>query len=84
MELLCIDNNQMSESLFELIKKTTKKNPNQVVSAYKDNVAFIDGPLVKQFAPKSGHKPSIYQETDLNTVISLKAETHNFQPQWNL
>ena len=73
-----IDNNQMSESLFELIKKTTKKNPNQVVSAYKDNVAFIDGPLVKQFAPKSGHKPSIYQETDLNTVISLKAETHNF------
>ena len=68
----------MSESLFELIKKTTKKNPNQVVSAYKDNVAFIDGPLVKQFAPKFGHKPSIYQETDLNTVISLKAETHNF------
>ncbi len=73
-----IDNNQMSESLFELIKKTTKKNPNQVVSAYKDNVAFIDGPLVKQFAPKFGHKPSVYQETDLNTVISLKAETHNF------
>ncbi len=73
-----IDNNQMSESLFELIKKTTKKNPNQVVSAYKDNVAFVDGPLVKQFAPKFGHKPSKYQETDLNTVISLKAETHNF------
>ena len=42
-----IDNNQMSESLFELIKKTTKKNPNQVISAYKDNVAFIDGPVVK-------------------------------------
>ena len=73
-----IENNQMSESLFELIKKTTKKNPNQVVSAYKDNVAFVDGPLVKQFAPKFGHKPSVYQETDLNTVISLKAETHNF------
>ena len=68
----------MSESLFELIKKTTKKNPNQVVSAYKDNVAFVDGPIVKQFAPKFGHKPSVYQETDLNTVISLKAETHNF------
>ena len=60
-----IENNQMSESLFELIKKTTKKNPNQVVSAYKDNVAFVDGPLVKQFAPKFGHKPSLYQETDL-------------------
>ncbi|MGB5463210.1 MAG: phosphoribosylformylglycinamidine synthase, partial [Aureibaculum sp.] len=60
------------------IKKTSKINPNDIVSAYKDNVAFIKGPLVEQFAPRSADKPDFYQVTDFNSVISLKAETHNF------
>jgi Phosphoribosylformylglycinamidine (FGAM) synthase, synthetase domain len=68
----------MSNSLFQLIKKTTKQNLNYVVSAYKDNVAFIEGPTIKQFAPEHGHKPSTYKESNFKSVISLKAETHNF------
>ena len=73
-----IDGQQMPSSLFKLIKKTSKEHPNQIVSAYKDNVAFIKGPVVTQFAPKSADKPDYYQNKDFNSVISIKAEAHNF------
>ena len=73
-----IDGEKMPSSLFKLIKKTSKKNPNEIVSAYKDNVAFVNGPVVTQFAPKSADKPDYYQNKDFNSVISIKAETHNF------
>jgi phosphoribosylformylglycinamidine synthase len=36
-----------------MIKKTSLENPNDIVSAYKDNVAFVKGPRVEQFAPKA-------------------------------
>ena len=73
-----IDGEKMPSSLFKLIKETSKENPNEIVSAYKDNVAFVNGPLVTQFAPKSPDKPDYYQNKDFNSVISIKAETHNF------
>ncbi|MBQ4549238.1 MAG: phosphoribosylformylglycinamidine synthase [Bacteroidales bacterium] len=73
-----IDGQEMPTSLFALIKKTSKENPNRLVSAYKDNVAFILGPKVEQFAPKTQHQADFFQIQDIDTVISLKAETHNF------
>ncbi|QXP57839.1 phosphoribosylformylglycinamidine synthase [Cellulophaga sp. HaHa_2_95] len=73
-----IDGKEKSSSLFKLIKKTSKENPGTIVSAYKDNVAFVAGPKVVQFAPKSADKPDFYEEKDFDSVISLKAETHNF------
>lgn len=73
-----IDGEQMPSSLFKLIKKTTAENPNGVVSAYKDNVAFFKGPKVTQFAPQSEDKPDFYKTTEFDSVLSLKAETHNF------
>ncbi len=73
-----IDSKEKEETLFQLIKKTSKENPNRIVSAYKDNCAFIDGPKVEQFAPKTQDKPDYFEVTDIDTVISLKAETHNF------
>ncbi|WP_108869891.1 phosphoribosylformylglycinamidine synthase [Aquimarina aquimarini] len=73
-----IDGKEQPSSLFKLIKKTSETHPNDIVSAYKDNVAFIKGPKVTQFAPKTADKPDFYQETEFNSVISLKAETHNF------
>jgi phosphoribosylformylglycinamidine synthase len=73
-----IDGKEMPSSLFKLIKKTSAENPNDIVSAYKDNVAFVKGPNVKQWAPKSADKPDWYEEKDFESVISLKAETHNF------
>src|SRR5690554_7191803 len=73
-----IDGEEKPTSLFKLIKKTSEVNPNDIVSAYKDNVAFIQGPIVEQFAPKSADKPDFFQTKDFESVISLKAETHNF------
>lgn len=73
-----IDGQEKSSTLFQLIKKTSRENPNYLVSAYKDNVAFIKGPRVEQFAPATGDKPDYFQVTDFDSVISLKAETHNF------
>jgi len=73
-----IDGQEQPSSLFKLIKKTSAENPNDIVSAYKDNVAFIKGPKVQQFAPKSADKPDFYETKDFDSVISLKAETHNF------
>ncbi|MGO1595330.1 MAG: phosphoribosylformylglycinamidine synthase [Sphingobacterium sp.] len=73
-----IDGQAQQSSLFKLIKKTSETNPNGIVSAYKDNVAFVQGPRVTQFAPKTADKPDFYEEKDFDSVISIKAETHNF------
>jgi phosphoribosylformylglycinamidine synthase len=73
-----IDGKEMGESLFALIKKTSKVNPNKLVSAYKDNVAFVMGPEAEQFAPASQDKADYFEVRDIHTVLSLKAETHNF------
>ena len=73
-----IDGEEKPTSLFKLIKETSKQHPNSIVSAYKDNVAFIKGPIVEQFAPKSADKPDYYTKEDFESVISIKAETHNF------
>lgn len=73
-----IDGTEKPISLFKLIKKTSETNPNEIVSAYKDNVAFLKGPKVVQFSPKTADKPDFYEEKEFESVISLKAETHNF------
>ena len=73
-----IDGKEMESSLFAMIKKTTKENPNKILSAYKDNVAFSQGPVIEQFAPKDQSTSDYFQVKDVESVISLKAETHNF------
>ena len=73
-----IDGKEMESSLFNMIKKTTKENPHKILSAYKDNVAFSQGPVVEQFAPKDQSTSDYFQVKEVESVISLKAETHNF------
>ncbi len=73
-----IDGEEKPTSLFKLIKKTSETHPNEIVSAYKDNVAFIQGPVVEQFAPRTADKPDFFETKNFESVISLKAETHNF------
>ena len=73
-----IDGKEMPSSLFAMIKKTTQENPHQIISAYKDNVAFAQGPVVEQFAPKDQSTSDYFAIKDIESVISLKAETHNF------
>ncbi len=73
-----IDGEEKDCSLFQLIKKTSKENPNEIVSAYKDNVAFLKGPRLTQFAPRTPDRPDFYEKKEFDSVLSLKAETHNF------
>ena len=73
-----ISGEEQGSTLFQLIKKTTSENPNKVVSAYKDNCAFLQGPVVEQFAPATQDKPDYFTIRDYESVLSLKAETHNF------
>ncbi|HNY02076.1 MAG TPA: phosphoribosylformylglycinamidine synthase [Bacteroidales bacterium] len=73
-----IDGHEMTDSLFALIRKTSRENSNFLVSAYKDNVAFIQGPEIEQFAPGNPQQADFFTIRDIRSVISLKAETHNF------
>ena len=73
-----IDGKEQELSLFQLIKLTTKTNQNRVVSAYKDNCAFLQGPSMLQFAPATQDKADFFRLRPVNSVLSMKAETHNF------
>lgn len=73
-----IDGQEKPSTLFQLIKRTTKTNPNRVTSAYKDNCAFLQGPTVEQFSPEQHDRPDYFTVKDFESVISVKAETHNF------
>lgn len=73
-----IDGKEQAASLFSMIKSTSQENPNGLVSAYKDNVAFVEGGRIEQFAPLSADKSDFYATRPIDTVLSLKAETHNF------
>ena len=73
-----IDGKEKELTLFQLIKKTSKENPNFLISAYKDNVAFIKGPRIEQFAPARQDIADYFKIEDIDSVISVKAETHNF------
>ena len=73
-----IDGKEKESSLFAMIKRTTQENPGKILSAYKDNVAFAQGPVIEQFAPADQSTSDYFQVEDIESVISLKAETHNF------
>lgn len=73
-----IDGEERASSLFAMIKETSQQNPGLLVSAYKDNVAFVAGPKVEQFAPYRADAPDYFETKEIESVLSLKAETHNF------
>ena len=76
--IFVIDGKEMPSSLFSMIKRTTNENPNAILSAYKDNVAFAKGPTIEQFAPQNATTSDYFVIKNVESVISLKAETHNF------
>ena len=76
--IFVIDGEEKESSLFSLIKKTTQAHPNYIVSAYKDNCSFAAGPVIEQFAPERQDTSGYFRIQDIETVLSLKAETHNF------
>lgn len=73
-----LDGQQQKHTLFDLIRLTTATHPNRVVSAYKDNCAFIAGPRAMLFSPSRHDSSAFFAIRAVKTVVSLKAETHNF------
>ncbi len=41
-------------------------------------MAFVSGPTIEQFAPVTQDKADFFRIEDIETILSLKAETHNF------
>ncbi|MEG2728153.1 MAG: phosphoribosylformylglycinamidine synthase [Mucinivorans sp.] len=73
-----IDGLEKPDTLFKMIRRTTDLHQGAVVSAYKDNCAFLQGPVVEQFAPATHVGPDYFTTEDFESVITIKAETHNF------
>ncbi len=62
-------------TLFEMIQNTMDKNPNEVLSAYKDNAAVIKNNISPQLNVEC--ETGIYKFNDQQHNIVLKVETHN-------
>ncbi len=70
-----INQQAQSESLFHMIRFTSKSSPTGLLSAYHDNAAVIQGPTTKRFwVNPSTHQ---YQYTQEDMGIVMKVETHN-------
>ncbi|TGE76869.1 phosphoribosylformylglycinamidine synthase [Pseudoalteromonas sp. KS88] len=69
-----IDGVEQPKSLFKMIKNTYEKNPENVLSAYKDNAAVMTGSKAGRFFPNAEGEYSYHQE---NIEILMKVETHN-------
>ncbi len=70
-----IDGRDESRSLFAMIRNTFERNPNAVLSAYKDNAAVADGAPSRWFWPD--HTTGEYSYHDEPAAIIMKVETHN-------
>ena len=66
------------KAAFQPYKEDYKRKSGQNLSAYKDNVAFAEGPEIEQFAPENQSTSDYFKIKNIESVISLKAETHNF------
>ena len=69
-----IDGVEQPKSLFKMIKNTYEKNPENVLSAYKDNAAVMTGSKAGRFFPNAEGEYSYHQES---IEILMKVETHN-------
>lgn len=72
-----IDGKAQEKSLFKMIQNTFKSNPNQVLSAYKDNAAVIKGFDAKRFYPTNRDGLFAYDFHEEAVDILMKVETHN-------
>ena len=69
-----IDGTKKNNSLFDLIKETSKASPDGIVSAYKDNAAIIEGIEAERLHLDDNNKYQ-FKKDKINSTI--KVETHN-------
>lgn len=73
-----IDQDVYPKSLFGMIKNTFEKNPNQVLSAYKDNASVVKGFEGLRFYPLADDQGDyVYGFHAERIDMLMKVETHN-------
>ncbi len=70
-----IDGKAQDKRLFGMIKSTTEKTPDGVISAYSDNAAVIEGWQGARLMPRSSDREFTYVDEAIHIV--MKVETHN-------
>lgn len=70
-----IDGKQKDMTLFAMIKNTSEKSPDGLLSIYKDNAAVIKGTTAGRFYPDADNRQYAYHEEPCH--IAIKVETHN-------
>ncbi|MFH1719641.1 MAG: phosphoribosylformylglycinamidine synthase [Planctomycetota bacterium] len=72
-----IDGRAMEQSLFEMVRSTTKANRGNVTVAYEDNAAVTAGKPANMFLPSDPMLPSAFTTTIVTVGDAFKVETHN-------
>ncbi len=70
-----IDGEQKTQRLFAMIKSTTEKTPDGVLSAYSDNAAVIEGWDGARLMPGADDREYVFVDEPIH--ILMKVETHN-------
>ncbi len=70
-----VDGKKKEHSLFKMIRNTTNRSPDKVLSAYKDNASVIEGSRGKRLLVDPVEGTYGYQDEDIH--ILMKVETHN-------
>lgn len=70
-----IDGEPQDKRLFGMIKSTTEKTPEGVISAYSDNAAVIEGWRGARLMPRCSDREYAYVDEPIHIV--MKVETHN-------
>jgi phosphoribosylformylglycinamidine synthase len=70
-----VDGERRDASLFQMIRNTTARSPDGVLSAYRDNAAVIIGSQATRFFPDPGS--GVYAAHPEAAPIVIKVETHN-------
>ncbi|MDC0948532.1 phosphoribosylformylglycinamidine synthase [Gammaproteobacteria bacterium] len=69
-----VDNHPVEGSLFDAIRRTQAKTPQNTLIAYRDNGAVLNGPDIDRWAPS--HDRIYRREREAQHVV-IKVETHN-------
>ena len=70
-----IDGEAQDKRLFGMIRSTTEKTPDGVISAYSDNAAVIEGWSGSRLMPDPGSREYTFIDEPIH--ILMKVETHN-------
>lgn len=75
---LIIDNKEIPETLFNIVRAPLKANKNNSTIAFKDNSSAIRGNNITTIIPRTPGKLSGLEKNKFDYDITFTAETHNF------